>query len=131
LLQVSERLRPSGVAVIRIPLADGEAWERYGVDWFQLDAPRHLHLQTRKSMGLLAGRAHLCIASWHCDSDYQQFAISERYRHGVPMVAEAGVASAGFRLEKEQIERFKAEARRLNAQRRGDQAAFYLVAAPG
>ena len=41
---------PGGHLLLRVPRADGWARSHYGPDWVQLDAPRHLHLPTRKSV---------------------------------------------------------------------------------
>jgi hypothetical protein len=106
-----------------VPVADSDAWREYGAHWFQLDAPRHLHLHTRQSMQVLASQAGAVIVSSHCDSDLNQFLISERYRRGLPMLpapGEAGVFSAA------QLRAWAARARQLNAAGRGDQAVFYL-----
>jgi SAM-dependent methyltransferase len=39
-----------GIIVVRIPAVSSYAWERYGVAWMQLDAPRHFFLHSPKSM---------------------------------------------------------------------------------
>ena len=46
LKKAGELLEDDGVLIVRIPLADSLAFWRYGADWFQLDAPRHLNLFT-------------------------------------------------------------------------------------
>jgi SAM-dependent methyltransferase len=48
--QVRDRLAPGGWAIVRMPVAGCHAWREYGVDWVQLDAPRHLHILTLRSM---------------------------------------------------------------------------------
>ena len=60
-------VRPGGALLIRIPVADSTAWRRYGVDWVQLDAPRHLFLHTRRSLGLLADASGFTIEHVACD----------------------------------------------------------------
>jgi SAM-dependent methyltransferase len=37
-------LKPDGRVLVRLPLAGSYHWKRYGTDWFQLDAPRHLSI---------------------------------------------------------------------------------------
>lgn len=54
-------LKPSGKLLVRIPLAGGLAWRRYGVDWVQLDAPRHLYLHTERSIRVLADQTGLKV----------------------------------------------------------------------
>jgi SAM-dependent methyltransferase len=41
---------PGGKCVVRIPTVDSWAWKKYGVNWVQLDAPRHLYLHSRNSI---------------------------------------------------------------------------------
>lgn len=123
LSQVMRRLAPGGLAMIRVPVADSEAWHEYGPHWFQLDAPRHLHLHTRKSMQVLAEAAGARIVASHCDSDANQFVISERYRLGLPMQPPPGEAAV---FSPAQRSAWAARTRELNAQGRGDQAVFYL-----
>ena len=51
-LKVIRKLRSlladEGRIVIRIPVVDSWAWRTYGVNWVNLDAPRHLFLHTKK-----------------------------------------------------------------------------------
>ena len=47
-------LKPGGYLMIRIPVV-GMAWELYGVNWVQLDAPRHFFIHTGEKYGV-AGR---------------------------------------------------------------------------
>ena len=44
--KVMTLLKPSGICMIRIPTVTSWAWRSYGVDWVQLDAPRHLFLHS-------------------------------------------------------------------------------------
>jgi len=39
-------LKPGGAVVVVVPVAGTYAWKTYGVNWVQLDAPRHLFLHT-------------------------------------------------------------------------------------
>jgi len=39
--KISGLLSDEGTLLIRIPVMDCFAWKEYGVNWFQLDAPRH------------------------------------------------------------------------------------------
>jgi hypothetical protein len=38
-------LKSDGRIVISTPVADAYAWRAYGVDWFALEAPRHLFIR--------------------------------------------------------------------------------------
>ena len=121
-------LKPEGVALVRIPVADSWAWRHYGADWVQLDPPRHLFLHTRRSMDLLAAAAGLKVERVVHDSTAFQFWGSEQYRRGIPLQdprsyarnPRASAFSAG------EIRTFEARAAELNACGEGDQACFYL-----
>ena len=125
---VARLLAPGGGCLVRIPVSDSEAFERYGADWVQLDAPRHLHLHSRASMTALAARAGLRVERVVSDSTGFQFWGSEQYRRGVPLLAGEGPHDAWARsfFSARQLRDFEREARRLNARGRGDQAVFLL-----
>ncbi len=42
LLEVKRLLSEEGTVLIRIPIANQIAWDMYGTNWYQIDAPRHL-----------------------------------------------------------------------------------------
>jgi SAM-dependent methyltransferase len=121
-------LNPGGVLLLRTPVASSEAFETYGADWVQLDAPRHLYLHTRKSMDLLARQAGLVILQVVYDSTAFQFWGSEQYRRDIPLLDPRSyqVDPASSVFTRAQIADFEARARRLNEEGRGDQACFYL-----
>lgn len=121
-------LRPGGHCIVRVPLSSSLAWERYGVNWVQLDAPRHLYLHSVNSMLLLARQAGSDCLATTFDSTAFQFWGSEQYAQGITlhdarshaMNAQASIFTAA------DIRRFEAEATTLNSARRGDQACFVL-----
>lgn len=120
--------KPGGRVLIRIPLAGSYAWEKYGVNWVQLDAPRHLYLHTPKSLALLAGQTGFEIKDVVYDSDATQFWGSEQYLRDITLYDER---SYELHPEKsifspEQIAAFRAQVKELNRSGRGDQACFYL-----
>lgn len=121
-------LQPGGFCLLRVPTVSSHAWQHYGVDWVQLDAPRHLHLLHQQSVASLAASTGFewIDASW--DSDAFQFWGSEQYRRDVPLRSERSYAvnpAAGL-FSASEIADFARRARVLNAQGQGDQAAFYL-----
>ena len=75
--RLSEVVTDNGRILIRIPVVDGYAWRKYQMNWFQVDAPRHLFLYSVKSMHMLAEEHGLEIESIVYDSEYRQFSISE------------------------------------------------------
>jgi 2-polyprenyl-3-methyl-5-hydroxy-6-metoxy-1,4-benzoquinol methylase len=113
-------LAVDGLLLIRIPVADSFAFQKYKENWVQLDAPRHFFLHTSRSMSLLAQQAGYIITRTLYDSSEFQFTGSESYVRNVAL-NEAGVVFTATELEN-----FAAESRRLNAAHQGDQACFYL-----
>lgn len=130
--QLRRLLRDDGTALIRIPVASSDAWRRYGVNWVQLDAPRHLFLHTVRSIEHLAAAAGMQVADVQHDSDMFQFWGSEQYLKDIPLYDERSFERNPDRsiFSAEQLGAFKAEAARLNRLGRGDQACFYLRMAP-
>lgn len=114
-------LAPGGTMLIRIPVV-GWAWREYGTDWVGLDAPRHLHVHTERSMEVLAAAAGLVVTAVEYDSTDLQFRGSELYRRGLPLDAPAPFTA-------EQIAAWRAQADALNATGDGDAAAFWLTSA--
>jgi SAM-dependent methyltransferase len=114
---------------IRVPLANA-AWQRYGVDWVQLDPPRHFYLHTEQSLRLLAEAAGFRVVRTEYDSSGLQFWGSEQIRRGIPSADERGHAHAlggrGTVFSKAQIAAWEAEAVDFNQRAMGDQATFYL-----
>ena len=78
-------LNPGGRIMIRIPVGGSLAWQRYGVDWVHLDAPRHLFLFSPQAMQLLAGRCGLALARQTFEGSGASFAHSDLYARDVPL----------------------------------------------
>jgi SAM-dependent methyltransferase len=115
------------VCLIRIPIG-AAAWRTYGVDWVQLDPPRHLFLHTERSMGLLAHKAGLRIEKVVYDSGGFQFWGSELYRRDIPLTDERSPwnrRGTGM-FSSEELADWEQQAQALNARSEGDQACFYL-----
>ena len=130
LRQAAERLAPGGRVLLRLPLADSYACQRYRADWVQLDAPRHLFLHTRRSLAHAVGAAGLRVEAVVCDSYELQFAGSEQYRLDIPLNDPRGWRSTDPPLfAPERIARWRRWSARLNRLGWGDQAAVYLRAA--
>ncbi len=84
LRETKRLLSPSGMVIIRIPVACSYAWRHYGVNWFNLDPPRHLYIHTFRSMDLLAQRVGLKVINTIQESGAGQFWTSEEYEHDIP-----------------------------------------------
>lgn len=131
LIQLKSLLAPHALVLVRIPLAGSEAWMEYNVNWYQIDAPRHLVIPSRKGMERLVQLAGYEIVRVKYDSDETQFLCSEQYRRGIhlrdPLSYYNNPHQTVFsRLE---IIAAKARARSVNRRERGDQACFYLQVA--
>jgi SAM-dependent methyltransferase len=116
--------------LLRMPVADSPIRRRYGIHWQAWEAPRHLCLQTPRSMALLAENAGLQIAQIVYDASGQRLSSSELYRRGIPYV-EHGKYRPGNRpdaFSQEEWDRYQAEAAELNRKGEGDTACFYLRA---
>lgn len=128
LQNVGNILDGNGTCLIRIPTVSSFAWRHYGVNWVQLDAPRHFFLHSVQSMAILANRAGFYIEQVVFDSDDFQFWGSELYAKDIPLVdpgtrkpiSKATVFSRG------ELRKYSVEAGRLNDAQDGDQAVFYL-----
>ncbi len=113
-----ERLAPHGICVVCIPIVSW-AWQHYGANWSQLDAPRHFVIHTEKSFHLLAKEAGFRVDRVVFDSHQFQFWASELYQQNKSLVGAdppSGIEMLRLRLL----------AARLNKRRIGDQAQFYL-----
>lgn len=111
-------LTTTGICVVCIPII-GWAWEHYGTNWSQLDAPRHTALHSLRSFELLASKAGFTVERVVFDSDEFQFWVSELYKEDKPLVGSKRPSSfATIRM------RIRASA--LNRSRKGDKAQFYL-----
>lgn len=121
-------LAPTGWLLVRVPLADSYAWRTYRVDWYQLDAPRHLYLYTRTGLNLLAAEAGLEVAEVVFDSDAQQLWASEQYRRDIPLRDRRSYFMDPVRsvFTSAQIAAFQRQAEQLNESGEGDQACFFL-----
>lgn len=124
----AERLTDNGCCLIRVPTVSSWAWQHYGVNWVQLDAPRHLYLHSVKSMRLLAKQCGLQVKNIVYDSFAFQFWGSEQYEQDIALHDKKSYAvspdNSSFSLA--QIETYTKQANLLNKKKQGDQAAFYL-----
>lgn len=121
-------LAAGGVCLVRIPLVSSFVWEKYGLDWVELDAPRHLYLHSRESIKLLAEKAGLVLFDTIYDSNEFEFAASEQYRAGIPLFDERSYLVNRDRsiFSEEEMVAFKQEAKRVNADCTGGRAGFFF-----
>jgi SAM-dependent methyltransferase len=128
LAETARLLTAGGVCVINTPNLRSAAWEEYGTDWVQLDAPRHLFIHSARSLAVLAEKAALRLTAVRYNSTAFQFWGSEQYRRGIPLndAASHAVNTAGSPFTAAEIRKWDANARKLNDECRGDQMALYL-----
>lgn len=124
LRHLASLLAPGGTLLIRVPLGDCAAWREYGVDWYQLDAPRHLYLPSVKGMTALAASANLEVAATDFDSTAAQFFVSAGYRKGILMTTQR---ERGFdHVSAGEMTEYERRTRDANLDGTGDQAGFFL-----
>jgi SAM-dependent methyltransferase len=123
----SNLLKPGGSLLIRIPVL-GYPWRKYGVNWFGLDAPRHLYLHTKKSIKLLAEAAGLeLIDIRYDDQTGNHFWGSAQYSQDIPAIdPRSHWRGNGSVFSDFEMQRFMKEMRDKNIASDGGQAAFYL-----
>jgi len=128
LREVSRLLAPGGLVLIRMPVARCHAWDLYGTDWVQIDAPRHLVVHSEDSMRLLARTAGFEVTEVVYDSTAFQFWGSVQYQQDIPLWSERSYVVNPRRspFTAAQIRAWEGQAEDLNAAGRGDQACFYL-----
>ncbi|MDB5049005.1 MAG: Class SAM-dependent methyltransferase [Fibrobacteres bacterium] len=124
----SRLLRPGGTLLIRIPVVSSFVWREYGTDWYQLDAPRHFYLHSRKSVSVIAERAGFRVDKVVFDSKAAQFWGSEQYRNDIPHRSPRsyGENPKGSMFTPGRIREFARRSRELNRAEDGDAACFYL-----
>lgn len=118
---VRRLLSPGGTCLVRIPVVSW-AWHQYGINWVQIDAPRHFVLHTEKSFNMLAQQTGLAVREVRYDSTEFQFWGSELHARGIS----TGSAEPSHFFSRKQLTEFRTHARQLNHQHSGDQATFYL-----
>lgn len=124
LADLRKLIKPDHYVFLRMPVADSFAWKEYGVDWIQLDAPRHINIHTEKSLSLLAKEHGFELTQVEYDSNSFQFWGSEFYQKGL-LYSEIDFVP-GRDLSEEQLQEYNEKSKELNEIGQGDQACFYL-----
>jgi SAM-dependent methyltransferase len=126
--QISERLSPRGQVILAIPVASSFAWRHYGVNWGNLDAPRHLFLHTKKSIERMAQLHDFEIEQTVYEGDDGQFWLSEQYAKEIPLHDPRSInLNVMKRLSAwRSLRAYKARAKELNLSQEGDLACFHL-----
>lgn len=85
LFNVKKLLKDDGYLIISIPIKSDYFWDLYGVNWFQLDAPRHFIAFTLDGFKQMLNLLDLEIEKVYFNSNPYAFIISEDYARGKPM----------------------------------------------
>lgn len=126
--KITKILSENGICLIRMPIKTEYIWNRYSVNWVQIDAPRHFLIHTIKSFNLLLKKSGLVIKDVLFDSTEFQFLGSEQYKTGVPLMCEDSYVMNPIKNISNmwKAKKFRKIAAKLNLKQQGDQAAFYL-----
>ena len=121
-------VKPGHYVLLRIPLAGSYAWRKYGVNWAQLDAPRHLYLHTPESIQILASQAGFEIAEVVYDGEGFAHLGSELYLRDIPLTDERSPLRNPKQniFSQEELAQFIELDEKLNEAGEADSAAFYL-----
>ncbi|MDR2887991.1 MAG: class I SAM-dependent methyltransferase [Bacteroidales bacterium] len=120
-MHLDRLLNPGGIILIRIPVAGCRAWELYGEYWYGLDAPRHFYIHSRRSIEILLENTNLKIDGVVFDSSAYQFVSSEKYLKGMTLLSPDEPL-----FTPADIQKYAAEAEKLNREGKGDTACFYI-----
>lgn len=128
LLQLNKLIKKGRYVLIRTPVMGMYSWNRYGVNWMDLDAPRHIIIHSLKSMALLAAKAGFELRKTVFDSNYMSLIGSEQYTKDIalPDANSYMVNKEVSGYTKTDIENIKAINEQNNKDQNADQAAFYL-----
>ncbi len=119
LKSVCRLLKPEGELQISIPSYPNIAFDRYGTHWYQLDAPRHIFLHSRKSLEVLSKASGLAISEIIYDSNNDQFVRSFLYQRGIPYFEQKDELVRQYFSDYE-LRKLQEEAEEWNKKGRGD-----------
>ena len=122
-------LECGGLCILRLPVASSFAWQHYGANWVQWDAPRHFFLHTPKSLEIVASACGFRVTHVVYDSTAFQFWGSEQYCRDIPLYASNSwfVSRRKSIFTSDQMCAYEERASALNREGRGDQLSAYLI----
>lgn len=128
LQQLFKLVKKGKYVLIRTPVMGMYSWKKYGTNWMDLDAPRHIIIHSLKSMQLLAAQAGFALKKTVFDGNYMSLVGSDQYAKDIalpdPNSYMVNKPASGY--SKEDVEQFKSITIRNNREQQADQAAFYL-----
>lgn len=121
-------LSPHGYCIISMPVKNEYIWNLYGVNWVQIDAPRHFFIHTIKSLEFLTDQINFNIENIVFNSTEFQFWGSEQYKHAISPTSKNSylINPKNSIFTSNDIKKFKNKAMKLNKIQLGDQAIFIL-----
>ncbi|WP_134199098.1 class I SAM-dependent methyltransferase [uncultured Algoriphagus sp.] len=117
-----QKLKKDGRLLIRTPLAGSSAWEEFGDNWVQLDAPRHLNIPSLEGFKKLVNDQGLKLEKILFDSTAFQFWGSILYQRGIKLAG----TNCEAHFSSNELREFQKKALRYNQEGKGDQVCFYL-----
>ncbi len=122
-------LNEDGKCIIRIPTVSSYAWKKYGTNWVQLDAPRHIFLHSIKSLTILAENNGFEVASVSYESTAFQFLGSEQYMNNISLKGDNNSYFTGNQslFTSVEIKNFESLAIKVNKEQQGDSIAVVLT----
>lgn len=119
-------LRPGGRVVVRTPVIGTALWQRYGTDWWELDAPRHLVVLSAPALEGMAAAAGLELEETVQETHPKEFIGSEQYRRNLAMFEPGSwfVDESNSWVTAADLARFSDEARRANEAGQAGRACF-------
>lgn len=122
-------VKPGGSLIIRIPIVSSFAWRTYGVNWINLDAPRHFYLHSFKSMDLLTQSVGFLTGGVIHEGNDEQFWGSEQYARDIPYNDPRSFGSSLFNRLRgwRTIREWKRRAAELNRLEEADLVCFQLI----
>lgn len=121
LQKIYDLLEDGGMCIMRIPLMEQKAWYLYGENWYQIDAPRHEFLYTKRAIKYLCRKAGLKVIKIVYDSLEAQFRASEYYKKT------NWDLNYIYKRTRKKVPEYRKMAIEANVKREGDQAIFYIV----
>lgn len=113
-------LNPKGYLILRTPMSMCFAYHKYGKNWFQIDAPRHILIPSFTGLKNTCELMGYSLKHYFFDSDSKQFLISQNYKKGIPLIHQK-LNIIKTRFSPKAIY-YGLKARQLNSNNLGDQS---------
>jgi 2-polyprenyl-3-methyl-5-hydroxy-6-metoxy-1,4-benzoquinol methylase len=128
LLKATKLLSKNGTFIIGMPVKNEYIWDLYGINWIQIDAPRHFLIHTETSFNILLKKLDLYIKEVIYNSNEFQFWGSEQVIRKIPLNSNKSyyLNPGKSSFTDNQIKEFKKRSNELNKKNLGDQAIFII-----